>query len=172
MRCDQGKSVWNRPYDIFNLLFDLRAHLERYILLKTPPKSDQWFISYEQLKDAQNNRKQEIFRPFSGHISQSMLAAPDFRLIQLDCNIIYCNPVKQYWYNYALSYYHLSNLLFFCIITKIFTLNISMGREQLKVCFNVVTTQVCIKWHTYLNVKNNLSWTCVFQNVELAFAFG
>ncbi len=50
--CDLRESVWSWTYDIFSFLFDWNAHLERYILLKTPPESDQWFQSYEQLKDS------------------------------------------------------------------------------------------------------------------------
>ena len=45
----------------FQYLFDcviLSAHLERYTLLKNSPELDQWFISYKQLKDSQNNTKQ------------------------------------------------------------------------------------------------------------------
>ncbi len=57
MWCNLGKSVWSRTGDIFSFLFDSSAHLERYILLETPPESDQWFQSYEQLKDCQNNKK-------------------------------------------------------------------------------------------------------------------
>ncbi len=73
MWCDLGKSVWSRTCDIFNFLFDWNAHLERYILLKTPPESDQWFQSYEQLKNSKNNRKLKKFIPFSGYLSLSML---------------------------------------------------------------------------------------------------
>ena len=62
-------------YIIF--LFDSGAHLERYILLKTPPKSNQWFQSYEQLKDSQNYRKQKKFIPLSGYSSISMLPSSD-----------------------------------------------------------------------------------------------
>ncbi len=63
----------------FQFFFDWSAHLERYILLNTTPQSDQWFQSYEQLKDSQNNRKQKkFFIPFSGYISQSMLPTSDW----------------------------------------------------------------------------------------------
>ncbi len=62
---DVGKSVLSRTCDIFSFLFDWSSHLERYILLKTPPESDQWFQSYKQLKESQNNRKQKkIFISF------------------------------------------------------------------------------------------------------------
>ncbi len=50
-------------------------------MLKTPPESDQWFQSSEQLKDFQNNRKQKKCIPVSGCIN-----APNFRLIPLDRN--------------------------------------------------------------------------------------
>ncbi len=59
------RSVGTRTYDIFCFLFDWSAHLERYILLKTPLESVQWFQGYEQLKCSQNNRKQLYkFIPF------------------------------------------------------------------------------------------------------------
>ncbi len=38
MWCDLGKSVWSWTCDIFSFLFDWSSHLERYILLKTPPE--------------------------------------------------------------------------------------------------------------------------------------
>ncbi len=85
MWCDLAKSVWSRTYDIFSCLFDWSAHLLRYILLQTPPESDQWFQSYEQLTDSQNNRKQKKLIPLSGYISQT-INAPDIWLIPLDCN--------------------------------------------------------------------------------------
>ena len=75
---DLGKSVWSQTCDIFSFLFDCCAHLERYILLKTPPELDHWFQSYEQLKLSQNNRKQKKIIPFSGFISQSMLPTSDW----------------------------------------------------------------------------------------------
>ncbi len=59
MWCDLGKSVGTQTCDIFSFLFDWSAHLQRYILLKTPPESDQWFQGYEQLKilrTIENNR--------------------------------------------------------------------------------------------------------------------
>ncbi len=59
MWCNLGKSVWSPTCGIFSFLFDWSAHLKRYILLKTPPESHQWFQSYDQLKDSQNNRKQK-----------------------------------------------------------------------------------------------------------------
>ena len=76
--CNLGKSVWSRTCDIFSVLFDWSAHLERYILLKTPPELDQRFQSYQQLNDSQNNRKQKKFILFSGYISQSMLPTSDW----------------------------------------------------------------------------------------------
>ena len=58
MWCDLGKSVGSYTCDIFRFLIDWSAHLERYILQKTPIASIQWFRGYEILKDSQNNRKQ------------------------------------------------------------------------------------------------------------------
>ena len=52
----------------------------RYILLKTPPKLDQWFRSYEQLKDSQTK---EIHIFFWLYLT---IYAPDFRLIPTDGN--------------------------------------------------------------------------------------
>ena len=90
--CDLGKSVWSLICDIFSFQFDCSAHLERYILLKTPPESDQWFQGYEHLNDSLNNRKQRKFILFSGFIFWLFLAmsstmhAPNFWLILLDRN--------------------------------------------------------------------------------------
>ncbi len=53
--------------------------------MKTPPESDQWFQSYEQLKDSQNYRKQNKFILLSGYknvdIRQLTINTLDFRLI-------------------------------------------------------------------------------------------
>ena len=57
--------------------------MERYILLKAPSESDQWFQSYEQSKDSQNNRKQ---RNSFLSLAISHNNAPDFWLTLLDCN--------------------------------------------------------------------------------------
>ena len=65
---DLGKSEIERV----TFSFDWSAHLERYILLKTPSELDKWFQSYEQLKGSQNKGKQKKSIPFSGCISQSM----------------------------------------------------------------------------------------------------
>ena len=63
----------------------LTAHLEKYILLKNPPESDQWFQSYEQLKDSQHNRKQRNSFLFLA----ITINAPDLRMILLDRNTYY-----------------------------------------------------------------------------------
>ena len=60
--------------DIFSFLFDSSTHEKRYILMKTPPESDQWFQSYSKMKNSHKNRKQKKYVPFSGCISQSMLS--------------------------------------------------------------------------------------------------
>ncbi len=62
--CNLGKSVWNPICDIFSFVFDCQClfgeiHFAENPKVKTPPESDQWFQSYEQLKDSQNNRKQK-----------------------------------------------------------------------------------------------------------------
>ncbi len=63
-------------------LFYWCAHLEEYILLKTLPELNQWFLSYEQSKDSQNNRKtKEIHSFFWLYLT---INVPDFRLIPLD----------------------------------------------------------------------------------------
>ena len=61
MWCDLGKSVGTRTCNIFSFLFEWSAHLERYILLKTPPELVQWFQINEQLKDSQNRKRKEFF---------------------------------------------------------------------------------------------------------------
>ena len=58
--------------------FQFFIWLEWYILLKTPPESDQWFISYKQLKDSQNNRTQKKLISFSDYFLQSMLTISDW----------------------------------------------------------------------------------------------
>ena len=77
--CDLGKSVWSQTCDIFSFLFDWSAHLDRYILLKNPPESDQWFQSYEHLKDSVNNKKKKEKKEisFSDYIVQSKLPTSD-----------------------------------------------------------------------------------------------
>ena len=65
MWCDLGESVRCCTCDIFSFLFDWHAHLERYILLKTPLESVQWFQGYEQLKGFQNNRNSFLFLAIS-----------------------------------------------------------------------------------------------------------
>ena len=45
----------------FSVFYDWSAHLEKYILLKTPPQLNRWFQSYEQLKDCQQNKKNHSF---------------------------------------------------------------------------------------------------------------
>ena len=50
-RCDDlGESNGSRTCNIFSFLLDWNAHLERYILLKTPLELVQWFQGYDQLK--------------------------------------------------------------------------------------------------------------------------
>ena len=83
MRCDLGNQVWSWTLWHFQFVFDWNAHLEWYILLKTPPEFDQWFQSYEQVKDSQNNKKQKEIHSFFW-ISHNQ--ALDFRLIPLDRN--------------------------------------------------------------------------------------
>ena len=84
---DLRKSVWNRTCNILSFIFDWSTHLERYILLKTPPESDQWLQSYEQLKGSQNNRKQKEICSF--YWLYLTINAPNFRLILLDSNMRY-----------------------------------------------------------------------------------
>ena len=80
MWCNLGNSVWSLTYDIFSFLLDWSAHLERYInfLLKTIPESDQWFQSYEQLKDCQNKRNSFLFLAIS-HNQRSRLPTDSAR---------------------------------------------------------------------------------------------
>ncbi len=81
MWCDQsGKISLKSKWDIFRFLFDWSAYLDSYILLKTQPESGQWFQSYEQLKDSQNNRKQKKFNSFFGLGLYLTTNASNFRL--------------------------------------------------------------------------------------------
>ena len=75
---DLVESVESGTCDIFSFLFDWSAHMERYILFKTPPELDQWFQSYEQWNGSQNNRKQKKSIPFSGRVSQSIHPTSDW----------------------------------------------------------------------------------------------
>ncbi len=60
------------------------AHLERYILLKTPPESEKWFQSYEELEGIKIiENKKEIHSLFWLCLT---IDAPDSWLILLDCN--------------------------------------------------------------------------------------
>ncbi len=119
MWCDPGKSVWNRICDIFSFLFDWCVHLERYILLKTPPESVQWYQSYEHLKGSQNNRKQKKSIPFSGCISQSIHPTSKFRLIPLDCNTYsHTSEISTLWWIYESSFKCKTNCINFLFWAK------------------------------------------------------
>ncbi len=86
MWCDLGESVGSRTCDIFSFLFDWSPHLERYILQKTPPESDQWFQSYNNwkiLKTIQNKKEMHSF--FWLYLT---INAADSRLISLDRNTL------------------------------------------------------------------------------------
>ncbi len=110
--CNLGKSVWSWTCDIVRLVFDWIAHLERYILLKTPLESDQWFQSYEQLKDSQNNRKKTNETNFFFWLYLAIYA-PDFWvwLIPLDCNtfmLSLCVVILldfTYFYSFSILFY-------------------------------------------------------------------
>ena len=91
MWCDLGKSVlrsnmWHFQFSLIEVLI-----LERYILMKTPPESDQWFYRYEQRKDSQNNRKL-IHSFFWLYLT---INATDFRLIQLGRNTYRILPTSK-----------------------------------------------------------------------------
>ncbi len=79
-RVNQSK-VEHVSFSAFNL-FEVN-HLKRYILLKTPPESDQWFQNYEQLKDSQNNRNKRNSFLFWLYLT---INTRDFQLIPLDHN--------------------------------------------------------------------------------------
>ena len=67
--------------------------MERYILLKRPPESDQWFQSYEQLEDSQNKRKQKKFIVFLAisHNQCSWLPNDSTRLLHIcELYMFYC----------------------------------------------------------------------------------
>ena len=56
-------SVRTHTCDIFSFLLDWSAHLERYILLKTPLESVQWFqmSNWRVLRTIENNRNSFLF---------------------------------------------------------------------------------------------------------------
>ena len=82
MWCDQAKSVWSRSNSVFIFLTNCMHHFHSYILQKTPLKLVDWFQRYEQLKDAENNRKQNTFFCFVWLYLKINIS--DFRLILLD----------------------------------------------------------------------------------------
>ncbi len=82
--------------------FVLFSISKSYLLQKTSLKLDMSFLSYDLLKDCQNNRKQKYLFPLFGSISKSIFVSSDsFCLItshilwavinvKLQCAIIYC----------------------------------------------------------------------------------
>ena len=69
-----------------------------YILQKTPLKLVNWFVRYEQMKDAKNNRKQKTFSALFGSILKSIFPTSDFCLItsQIDYSGIFFLNFCQY----------------------------------------------------------------------------
>ncbi len=61
MWCDLGESVGSRTSYILSFLFDWNSHWERYILLKTPPESDQWFQSYWKILKTIEKKRNVFF---------------------------------------------------------------------------------------------------------------
>ena len=78
MWCDQAKSVWSRSNSVFIFLNNCMHHFNSYILQKTPLKLVNWFQRYEQLKDAENNRKQKTFSALFGSTLQSTFPTSDW----------------------------------------------------------------------------------------------
>ena len=78
MWCDQAKSVWSRSSSDFIFLTNCMHHFHSYILQKTPLKLINWFLRYEQLKDAKNNRKQKTFSALFGSILKSIFPTSDW----------------------------------------------------------------------------------------------
>ncbi len=77
--CNLGESVGTRTCDIFSFLFDWSAHLEKYILLKSPLELVQWFQGYEQLKvlrTIENNRYSFLFLAISHNQCCRLLTDP------------------------------------------------------------------------------------------------
>ncbi len=103
--CDLGELVGSRTSDIFSFLFDWNPHQERYVLLKTPPESDQWFQSYSNwkiLKTIENKRNSSLFLAVSHSQCSRLLTDPTrsqhilmyFWLIPLDRNTYECIILK------------------------------------------------------------------------------
>ena len=81
MWCDLGETVGSWTCDTFSFLFDWSHHNERYILLKTPYESDQWFQSYISWKILKTIENIEMHSGLYLTIN-----ATDFRLTPLDRN--------------------------------------------------------------------------------------
>ncbi len=80
--CNLGKSVWSWTCDISSFLFWLKCLFGEVHFAENPSESDQWFQSYEQLTDSQNNTK-EINTFFWLYLT---INTPDFQMIKLDRN--------------------------------------------------------------------------------------
>ncbi len=79
MWCDLAGSVRICTCAIFSFLFDWKAHLERYIMLKTPLQSSGSKVMI--LRTIENNIYSFLFL-----VIYLTISVPDFRLIPLDRN--------------------------------------------------------------------------------------
>ena len=78
MWCDQAKLVWSQSNLVFIFLINCMYHFHSYLLQKPPVKLVNWFQRYEQLKDAQNRRKQNTFSTLFGAILKSIFPTSDW----------------------------------------------------------------------------------------------
>ena len=100
----RGISRKSNACDIFNILFDWGPHLERYILLKTTPESDQWFQSYSNwkiLKTIENKRNAFLFLALSHNRCCRLLTDP--ARSQHICDCVQWNAHKISKYDFDLQ---------------------------------------------------------------------
>ena len=68
-------------------------HFHSYILQKTPLKLINWFLRYEQLKDAKNNMKQKTFSALFGSILKSIFPTSDWFCLITSHMCMYWNEI-------------------------------------------------------------------------------
>ena len=85
LRCDLVKSVWSRACGIFllNWIVNLKRYSPGVQFAENPTWIGPVVPKLEQLKDSQNNRKQNKTFFFWLYLT---INVPDLRLIPLDCN--------------------------------------------------------------------------------------
>ena len=93
--------VKHKAFSVFYLI-DKSVHLEKYILLKAPPESDQWFQSYEQFKDSQNKTKEINSLVLAVSHNQCSRLPTDPARFQHICKALYVFEKKS-WRNEAVD---------------------------------------------------------------------